>query len=181
MNFRKFFFSFAERITRLELLFAFSVLIIVQSFIANVGYYLTIEPVCTLLSLILALRIVPALLIKRIHDINWSGHWLWLLLLPFPVLLLVMLKLPVSYFEVFGIFATPARYAVEVLGFALFYPPLLIPFVLCFWKGTNGPNRFGEIPQPDGRLLKWTIAAGCAALLLVAVEYWTILRQLGVV
>ena len=96
-----------------------------------VGVPLTILAVC------LGFFINLALSIKRMHDRDMSGHWLWFFLgVPF------LLGLGVGVLDASG---TGAGFSF-VLNLASMGISLWMLVELGFLRGTDGPNRFGHDP-----------------------------------
>ncbi len=91
--------------------------------------------------------------IRRLHDVNWSGKWVWLAVLPLVLVLSYPTILPMFAEQIYeyGLIGLFTPKAVQ-LGFAELYvsyshmPLLLTGFVLilCGMKGDKGPNRFGD-------------------------------------
>lgn len=84
----------------------------------------------TMLSFIIFLTPSLALMIRRLHDIDRTGWWLPLGLLPFVAIVLATRGVPMA-----GLLSLPAL------------------LLVIFWvmDGTRGPNRFG--PDPKARVV----------------------------
>lgn len=80
---------------------------------------------------------VPALAVavRRLHDLNRGGWWAVLPFIPFFVVLVL---------APFEDQATESVY--EWVGLSVLICPAIL-LVMLAWKGTTGPNRFGEDPR----------------------------------
>lgn len=81
---------------------------------------------------------IPALMVRRVHDCNFSG---WLALLPFLPLIFIFLSDYVTADTaktVVGLLASLSSFA--IIGFIL---------AAIFWPGTTGPNKYGFDPRLD--------------------------------
>ena len=80
--------------------------------------------------------VIPSLAVsvRRLHDINLSGHWMWMSWAP---------SIAGAVFETFSpTISTILSIAGGVGGLAL--------FVMAMLDGTKGPNRFGDDPKAGG-------------------------------
>ncbi len=73
--------------------------------------------------------------VRRLHDVNKSGHLLWLVFAPLVLLFW-------SFFA--GAYMAMVLLALVMLGFAIWL------LVLNCTEGTRGPNKYGEDPYGPG-------------------------------
>jgi uncharacterized membrane protein YhaH (DUF805 family) len=117
---------------------------------APVSSFLVFNIIWIIVGVIYGLAVfVPwmSLCVRRLHDLNLSGHWLW------------FIYGPMIYFCVSnGMAVSLASVAPEwiiIFGYIngfLFSLYMLIPlsFLILFcFKGTMGPNRFGDAPVEE--------------------------------
>lgn len=111
-----------------------------------VGLFLPTLDADTAVEFALLLSILPflpasiATAIRRLHDLNWKGWWLFLI-----VFHMLILEIGTHVFEMTGVF---------YWWMWVFVPPVLAchlflifgGFAFYFAKGTKGPNDFGEDP-----------------------------------
>lgn len=87
-----------------------------------------------------------ALFVRRLHDIDFSGHWIWIMIGPW--LTAVVLTMGAGAAAVSGKMnaiilvsgAANVLNLVSLLGW-------LILMILALLTGTRGPNRFGDDPR----------------------------------
>ena len=129
------FFSFQGRVNR-----SIWWLVIAGTLFLDLGVYLATANENQTISLVvglvaLALRIAPS--VKRLHDRNKSGSWLWLYFgLPQVVVVLAA----------FGPVGDPT---IGLLSFVVLALLIAVIVDLGALAGTPGPNRFGRDPLAD--------------------------------
>ena len=76
-----------------------------------------------------------AVQVRRLHDVNKSGHLLWLFFVPILAMVGALLA---------GAIALMILLVLVILGIAIWM------LVLYCKKGTDGPNKYGEDPEGGG-------------------------------
>lgn len=89
-------------------------------------------------------------MIRRLHDMNFSGWWL----LIFPIVILT---------TVIGIFAH-GSVVLTLINIPLVLAELALSLGILFWPGTSGDNRFGPQPPPN---TGWVIAGAWTYILII--------------
>lgn len=111
------------------------------------------SPLVMVLFVLLALFIISffifmlvahfSIMTRRAHDFNWLGKaFFFLYEVPATIIWVILAMLFVSLFRDNLAFLSIVDLLYYPIGF------VVISFPLLFWKGTTGPNRFGEEPQP---------------------------------
>lgn len=79
-----------------------------------------------------------AIAVKRLHDRDRSGHWLWLFYFASPLLSAIaeVSKVGGPVFLLAAVVLSPLAFGLSIWGFV----------EIGILKGTNGPNRFGDDP-----------------------------------
>ena len=102
-----------------------------------------IAGVAGLVTLVAVAAPMLALLVKRMHDSNISGQWLWVVALPVACAILA------DAFGLSGTSEAPTLLGETLMRMTAVATLALIPIAL--WPGTAGPNRFGPDPR-NGQL-----------------------------
>ena len=147
------FFSFAGRLGRLGFLFRGMALGITAGVLLVVGFTLFLRDALWWLGLLIAMIALAALLVgytslvvRRLHDMNFSGyHAIW-----------------VAPVQLFGVLVPAALTSegVDTSRFdeAVFTLVAVISAALLLWPGTKGENRFGDRPNRRGRISQVILA-----------------------
>jgi uncharacterized membrane protein YhaH (DUF805 family) len=128
-------------LTILVLFLPFFVVLSVAPFVVAGFQVTSLSGVSVILGIIYLAIVVPALLvtIRRLHDRDKSGHWLWLFYLV-PAVLNGAASAP-------QLQANPAVFGLSLIGFGI----SVWAFVeIGCLRGTVGANRFGPDPLQEG-------------------------------
>lgn len=102
------------------------------------------QPLTTVAFLLIALPTFSVML-RRLHDRDWSGWWTLLVIIPLVVV--YFFDTIIQWVIGSGMLSFEENYNLLELLFTYSTAPLflaVITLVMCAMKGTKGPNRFGE-------------------------------------
>lgn len=140
-------FNFKGRATRCEFCIRYAMIISITVIIMSFNYAATYDYI-TLMKMFelyhpLAMIFLSAATARRLHDLDYSGHWGWLVYIVFPVLCVAAYFMG-SIFMWGGVSSVGWIFFVIAAGVFILY---VFSFLfLSIKRGTIGPNKYGNDP-----------------------------------